>query len=123
MNLIVERPNSNRARKHPPRWWTESLETSWNRVKTEAVAEWAQLGEHEKTLEHQIAEEAIAFGHGACETYDKLSVWGDDLENKLEADWKDSHEAAHAWESVRDAVKHGWQRAKKAVQRTPESPN
>lgn len=120
MNSVIEQPTPNPPRKHLPRWWTESVETSWNRVKAEALDEWDQLEAYEKKLEREIAEEAIAFGHGGCETYDKLYEWGGDLEDKLKADWADSHEAALAWESVRDAVKHGWQRARKAVKPTPE---
>jgi len=48
MNPVIEHPKPNPPRKHLPRWWTERVETSWKRVKAEAIDEWDQLEACEK---------------------------------------------------------------------------
>ena len=96
-----------------PHWWTDSLEESWSKVKAQVMEEWKRLVEGGKTLDHHIAEEALAFGHGARAAYNKLESWSKELEARLQADWKDMARAAERkWEDVREAVKLGWERAK-----------
>ena len=95
-----------------PKWWTESFETSWKKARAEVMADWDKVVAGEKKLEHSIAEEALAFGHGARDAYRKMEVWGSELEDKLKADWKETgHDAASAWDKVSAAVKQGWERA------------
>ena len=101
-------------------WWTDKTESSWAAVKKEAVADWDKAVGAEKKLADKAAEEALAFGHGARDAYQKLAVWGGELEDKLKADWKDGHRTEHAWDKVKDAVKHGWQRAQTAVGSIPK---
>ena len=110
---------TNHAHKHLPRWWTESLESSWARVKTEAVADWKKGVGVENKLENDLAEEAMAFGHGARSAYQKFSAWGGELEETLKADWKKGHSGEGAWEKVHDAVRHGWKCASDAIKGTP----
>lgn len=99
-----------------PTWWTERVESSWRQAKTETLAEWAQILGGEKKLEQQVAEQALALGHGARAGYDDVMTWGGDLEEKLRADWKATgQDAEHAWETVQTAVKLGWERATRAV--------
>lgn len=103
-----------------PSWWNDSLETSWEKVRAHMLAEWNKAVEGKQKLEHQIAEEALAFGHGAREAYPKLLAWTGELEDKLKADWKRTHKnASETWEQVQNAVKHGWEATKRAV--TPAS--
>ena len=103
-----------------PKWWTDSLETSWNGVKAEAIAGWDKVVGTQRKLDKGIAEEAIAFGHGARQVYQKIEVWGSELEDKLKADWKEAGgDAERAWDKVSAAVRHGWERVIAAV--TPAS--
>lgn len=87
MKPIVKDTAPNGGRK--PKWWTKSFESSWNKVKAEAIADWDKMVDVEKQLQRGVAEEAIAFGHGARDAYQKMQVWGGDLEDKLKADGKD----------------------------------
>ena len=98
-----------------PKWWTEGNETHWLETKKALLADWEKVAVAEKKLQQDVAEHAIAFGHGARENFEKLQHWGAELETKLAHDWSESHFAAHAWDTVRDAVKHGWARASDAV--------
>jgi hypothetical protein len=97
---------------HKPAWWTDSLETSWGKVKVETLRDWRALAEDGKKVGYSMDEAALAFGHGAREIYTKLQVWGGALEDTLKVDWKETgHEVGCAWTRVRTAVKHGWERA------------
>lgn len=99
-----------------PTWWNDSLDTSWKKASAGILSGWDKLSEGGKKLEHSLAEEALAFGHGAREIYPKMSVWAGELEDKLKADWKPlAKSAADSWESVHTAVKHGWDMTKNAV--------
>ena len=102
-------------------WWTENIETSWLAAKQGLVADWQKLATNEKALAHEAAEEAIAFGHGARDAFKDLQTWSVELQAKLESDWKDGHRTAHAWEQVKDAVRHGWNRATDAVKTTADA--
>jgi hypothetical protein len=95
-----------------PKWWTDNVETSWNKVKVEAIADWKKVVATEKGVERKVDEQAIAFGHGAREAYDQVKTWGGELEATLKADWVQTMaDAEHAWDGVSRAVKHGWDRA------------
>ena len=98
---------------HKPKWWNESFQSSWDKVKAQVLADWDKVVGAEKKLERGITEEAIAFGHGARQAYQKMAVWGGELEEGLKTDWKETgHDAEVAWDKVSAAVKHGWERAK-----------
>lgn len=97
-----------------PAWWNDSLQTSWKKVSASTLAAWDKSVQAEKKLEHHIAEEALAFGHGAREAYPKMLVWNAELEDKLKADWKSvQSNASEAWDHVHSAVKHSWEAAKR----------
>jgi len=103
-------PNGSHA--HKPAWWTDSLETSWNKVKAEAIHDWDKLVDGEEKLEHSIDHEAIAFGYGARQAFHEFQAWSRHLEDRLQADWKETgHDANRAWDKVSGAAKHGWERA------------
>ena len=113
VNADKAQPPNNPAPNNP-RWWTDSIETSWRRARAEAIADWNRTIEAEQNIQHRLIESALAFGHGAREQYMHLGVWASELEDRLRADWKETgHEAEVAWESVRAAVQHAWERAAK----------
>ena len=108
---------------HKPAWWTDSLETSWSKVKAEAIQDFHKVAQCENNLEHRINAEALAFGHGAREWYHKLQVWSHELEDLLKADWKETgHRAECAWEKVRAAVRHGFEHAGRAARSAAAKP-
>ncbi len=110
-----ENPSSAERPSSKPRWWTDTLEESWNKVKAQVMDEWQRMVARGKQLDNLLAEEALAFGHGARATYEKMEVWSKELEARLQADWKELAQAAERrWEDVRDAVKLGWERATRA---------
>jgi len=103
-----------------PRWWTQSVEDSWNKVKAQVLQEWEKLVAGSKQLDRRLAEEALAFGHGARAGYHRIEIWGRDLESRLQQDWKEmSRNVERKWEDVRDAVKLGWERARGATKTDP----
>ena len=103
-----------------PRWWSDSVEDSWNKVKVQVLQEWEKVVDGSKQLDRRLAEEALALGHGARAGYRKLEFWGRDLESRLQQDWKGMTRAAgRRWEDVRDAVKLGWERARSATRPNP----
>jgi hypothetical protein len=100
------------AHSHTPAWWTDSLETSWGKVKAEAIHDWEKVIAGETKLMQRVDADAIAFGYGAHQAYRDFQVWGDSLETMLRADWKETgHDAECAWTSIKTAVRHGWDRA------------
>jgi hypothetical protein len=101
---------------HKPKWWTDNVESSWSKVKIEAIADWKKVVATEKRAERAVDEQAIAFGHGAREAYQQMQTWTSDLEARLKADWQaTTDDAEHAWDKVSGAIKHGWERAVAAV--------
>jgi len=114
MNPVKDPVETSSAPKHQdrPNWWNDKVESSWNSAKKEAVADWDRLVGAEKKVTNEIAEDAMAFGHGARSAYDKFQAWGNDLEKKLEEDWTGLGKGSDAsWDKVRAAVQHQWQRA------------
>jgi hypothetical protein len=102
-----------------PKWWSPETEASWQKVKNAVVGEWHKVADGAKKIEKVVAEQAIAFGHGARDAYGRMGTWSADVEKKLKADWESTrHEAGETWDKVRDAVKHGWD---KTVHPTPKS--
>jgi len=97
---------------HKPAWWTDSLETSWSKVKAKVIQDWHIVARCESNLEHRINGEALALGHGAREQYPKVPVWSGELEHLLRADWEQAgHRAECTWEKVRAAVRQGFEQA------------
>jgi len=108
------------AHSHKPAWWTDSLETSWGKVKAEATQGWEKIVQGDKKLAQRVDEEAMAFGYGARQAYRDVQVWGEKLEAMLRADWKETgHDAECTWARVSAAVRHGWERTAVAGQPTP----
>jgi len=113
MNATVarEEPAPVRPPPHKPKWWTDSLETSWNNVKAEVIRDWDKLVVGETELEHRVDHEAVAFGFGARYAFHDFKVWGAEVEELLKADWKETgHDAQRAWDEIRAAARHGWER-------------
>jgi hypothetical protein len=54
---------------HRPKWWNERLESSWNNVKTEAIAEWDKVVVAEKKLEHGITDRFQVSGYVNFESH------------------------------------------------------
>jgi hypothetical protein len=93
-----------------PHWWSAVHDLSWDKVKTAAVADWDKVSAGASKLQKSVAEQAIAFGHGAQDVYGKTGPWTSEVEAKLKADWEQTHkDAANGWAAVRDAVKHGYE--------------
>lgn len=96
-----------------PHWWTSAHDLSWSKIKSAVVDEWHKAGSAASKLEHSIAEHAMKFGHGATNAYQHKGEWTHDVEAKLKADWEKTHQdATMAWDKVRDAVKHGFEKSK-----------
>lgn len=112
---------ANNTELRKPTWWNESFETSWQKVKVTTLEGWDKLLQRGQKLNHRIAEQALAFGHGARELYPKITAWSKELEDKLKADWAQIQGTAEeTWEKVSDAIKHGWETAKQP--KPPKSP-
>lgn len=95
-----------------PKWWTQQLESSWQHIR-EAVTQQVQKIEGvTKKWEDRLTEEALAFGHGARQRFQRFRVWEAALEEQLKAEWQQLKGKNVKWESVRDAVKHAWEHAK-----------
>ncbi len=93
-----------------PHWWSAVHDLSWDKVKSEAVSNWEKISAGAGKLQKSVAENAIAFGHGAKDIYGKTGPWSDEVEAKLKADWEQTHkDAVDGWATVRDAVKHGYE--------------
>lgn len=104
-----------------PSWWTDGFEASWSQVRSETLADWGKVASAENRLEQDLAEQALAFGHGSREAYASLKDWTDELVATLKTDWKAAgHEAENSWEQVSAAVKHGWERALRVASTTAE---
>jgi hypothetical protein len=99
------------AEPEKPHWWSNIHDLSWGKVKAAMVEDWHKLAGGMQKLEKNVAESAIQLGHGAREVYKKFGTWGSELEAALKKDWEATHkDASQAWEKVRDAVKHGWEK-------------
>ena len=97
---------------HKPSWWTDKVDASWNKVKSEVLADWKKVVGAEKKVEHGIDEQAVAFGHGARQAFGQIKTWGKDLEAQLKADWQQTTmNVEGTWEKMSAAIKHGWERA------------
>jgi len=103
------------ANEPKPHWWSALQDTSWEKMRSSIVADWQKLKERSTTAAHSLSkdvqERALSFGHGAKGAYAKLGAWSADVEQKLKADWEQTHkDATQTWDKVRDAVKHGWEK-------------
>jgi hypothetical protein len=98
---------------HRPHWWTDRIDTSWEKAKADVMKAWRSTKRVGRALEDAAAEEAVAFGHGARQVYPAVREWSADLAQMLELDWKETRRGVqHGWEDVKDAVRHGWESAK-----------
>lgn len=101
-----------------PHWWNNMHDLSWDKIKTAAVDEWHKAAAGAAKLEKSVAERAIALGHGAHDVYGKSGQWTSDIEAKLKADWEQTHkDATNTWDKVRDAVKHGYDKAASTIKK------
>lgn len=130
MNQTITKNNN-------PSWWTGEHDTAWNRVKLAMKRDWDQtkhdFGGDEPDTKQNIGnttrqasgketipprgqptyeelEPAYRFGYGARSTYgDEYPDWDDDLEARLEEDWRTMEPSRkEKWEQDRAAIRHGW---------------
>lgn len=104
-----------------PSWWSDNIAASWNKAKATAVYEWQKLNsattkDKVAALRADIAEKAMAFGHGArvhaSAGAAKVTQWTDQLEKELSEEWtRLGHDGEAAWTKVRDTVKAQWNKA------------
>jgi hypothetical protein len=94
------------------KWWTRAPGAAWKSAKTKVMAAWQRLVGTEARLSRVVAEAAVAFGREARTVYADVGSWSDVLETRLAADWQEAgRETENAWETVKDAVRHGWESA------------
>lgn len=103
----------------PPRWWTASLESSWNAVKKEALTGWEARTSVQHEEARHAAEQALAFGFGGHHVYPSMRSWSAELAALLENDWNETHESSQPWDQARDEVRHGWDFAALVLRRAP----
>jgi hypothetical protein len=102
-----------------PHWWSSLHDLSWAKVKDGVIEEWHRLQARAQKLEKSAVEKAAAFGHEARSAYQRLGKWSSEVEARLKTDWESTYKDANlAWDRVRDAVKHGWERAQKSAPAT-----
>jgi hypothetical protein len=121
-----------------PKWWSQSHESAWDRVKAAFRRDWDQtkhdFGGDEPDTDQDVndtiaqaagkeeipprgvptyeeAERAYRLGYGARAQYGKrYSSWNDDLENELRRDWGDmDEETREDWPRYRSAVRQAWE--------------
>jgi hypothetical protein len=93
-------------------WWNKVPSGAWNAAKTKVMAAWERLSGTEARLQKAAAEGAVVFGREARAAYADIGEWSDALETRLAADWRlAGREAENAWETVKEAVRHGWESA------------
>jgi hypothetical protein len=125
-----------------PTWWNDSHNSAWERTKEALHRDWEQtkadLSDGGKELNQDVgdtvkqavgkqaippgdrpnavswndAEPAVRYGYGARQHFQGRE-WSDELERDLEKDWGGSGESS--WQRVKDAVRRGWNSAKRAV--------
>jgi hypothetical protein len=96
-----------------PAWWTDKISASWEVAKNLAVTEWKKVATDSKKMKDDVMEGALAFGHGARQSFSKFGAWTDEVERKLGEEWQRvHHDASESWEKVRDTVKHEWERVR-----------
>jgi hypothetical protein len=125
----------NVTQKRNPKWWNDTHESGWDRVKAAFKRDWDQtkhdLGGHEPDTDQNVndtvkqaagkqpipprgqptyeeVEDAYRFGYGARDQYGKkYSRWDNQLESQLEQDWRDTY-SDREWKSHRDSIRRGW---------------
>lgn len=118
-----------------PKWWNDTHESAWNRVKAAFKRDWDQtkhdVGGREPDTDqnvddtvkqaagkqpipprgqptYQEAEDAYRFGFGARSQYgQRYRQWDDRLENQLKEDWSTTYDNRE-WNRFRDVVQRGW---------------
>ena len=121
--------------KRNPKWWNQTHESGWDRVKAAFKRDWDQTkhdfgGKEPDTDQnlddtvkqaagkqpipprgqptYQEAEDAYRFGYGARTQYgNSYSRWDNKLETTLERDWRDTY-SDREWKRYRDQVQRGW---------------
>ena len=115
--VVAARPAVTPVRKSSksskPTWWTDAIQASWNTDKEAANASFSQAEGVDASATPATTRPAIAFGYGARRAYVADTLWGPELEARLQADWQAfGLEALSTWTSARPTVRHGWECAK-----------
>lgn len=128
-NYILFRSwNDDLERRMMADWIAETQEDSvaWLEVRDAAVQGWEQRQqaitdariqnvEEEDTRDRDVlAIRARSFG--ADSRYQRFPFWSDDLEYKLQSDWKKSFGGV-SWFEVRESVKRGWEERRESESR------
>jgi len=94
-----------------PQWWSDRIQTAWDRSHDAAEADWRARGDHATPTDPAIVELALAFGHGARSAYPHVTTWAA-VCAQLESDWvRLGHVGPAAWDRVIEIVRHEWLRA------------
>src|SRR2546423_7230912 len=120
--------------KRNPKWWNQTHESGWDRVKAAFKRDWDQTkhdfgGKEPDTDQnvddtvkqaagkqpipargqptYQEVEDAYRFGYGARTQYgNSYSRWDNKLETTLERDWRDTY-SDREWKRYRDQIQRG----------------
>jgi hypothetical protein len=94
-----------------PQWWSDQIQTTWNRTREAAVGDWRVQGDHSIAIDASIIEAALAFGHGARCAFPHWRSW-DRVCPQLRSDWdRLGHVGPAAWDRVVEVIRHEWLRA------------
>ena len=120
-----------------PKWWSAENDSSWERTKAAFKRDWDQtkhdMGGDEPDTDQDVnntvkqaagkeaipprgvptyedVEPAYRFGYGARSYYGgKYPEWNDELEARLQADWRDTNPSrTKNWDEDAAAIRHGW---------------
>jgi hypothetical protein len=86
---------------------------SWLDVREAAYQGWEERQAMLATDPHAATDSLLerARDFGASHVYQRFACWSDDLEYKLQSDWRTLFGGV-SWDAVRDAVKQGWQQVR-----------
>lgn len=100
-----------------PFWWTDAHSHRWETLKEELERRWAAAvpPPSPSELSWGHAEHAVRFGLGA-RSHHEDSVWSQDMELRLRAEWETANRDDASWPRIRHAVQWGWAEAATALE-------
>jgi hypothetical protein len=119
-----------------PGWWANDYDSAWDRVKAAFRRDWDQtkhdFGGNQPDTNQDVDdtvkqasgsqsipprgvpnfeenEAAYKFGYGARKHFgSQYRSWNNELESRLQTDWRSSRGDADDWKQYREAVRRGW---------------
>jgi hypothetical protein len=126
------------------KWWNETHESGWERVKAAFKRDWDQtkhdLGGKQPDTDQNVGdtvkqaagkepipprgqhtyeqeEDAYRFGYGARTQYgERFSTWNNELERELKRDWQETYRDRE-WSGYCDSIRHGWEYEERSPER------